>query len=129
MFAPGKQPRHEQVLVYLFVAGPTLALAAGVWFLGISWLNLALFFVMYYVTCLGVSAGYHRHFTHGSFEAKRWLRIVLAIAGGSMAVQGPVFHWVAGHRRHHMFSDKEGDPHSPWLFGTGSIALARGHSK
>jgi stearoyl-CoA desaturase (delta-9 desaturase) len=37
-----------------------------------------------------------------------------------------VIQWVADHRRHHAFSDREGDPHSPWLFGTGPIALARG---
>jgi stearoyl-CoA desaturase (delta-9 desaturase) len=43
-----------------------------------------------------------------------------------MAMQGPVITWVADHRRHHAFSDKEGDPHSPWLFGTGPVALARG---
>ena len=42
------------------------------------------------------------------------------------AVQGPVLHWVADHRRHHAFSDKEGDPHSPWLFGTSALALAKG---
>ena len=49
-----------------------------------------------------------------------------ARAAGSMAVQGPILHWVADHRRHHAFADKEGDPHSPWLFGTSPVALARG---
>jgi stearoyl-CoA desaturase (delta-9 desaturase) len=43
-----------------------------------------------------------------------------------MAVQGPILHWVADHRRHHAFSDREGDPHSPWLFGSSPVALARG---
>jgi stearoyl-CoA desaturase (delta-9 desaturase) len=58
------------------------------------------------------------------------LRIALAVAG-SLALQGPVITWVADHRRHHAFSDKEGDPHSPWLFGTphgaGQGLLARAH--
>jgi stearoyl-CoA desaturase (delta-9 desaturase) len=45
---------------------------------------------------------------------------------GSMALQGPVISWVADHRRHHAFTDKEGDPHSPWLFGTTPAAVARG---
>jgi stearoyl-CoA desaturase (delta-9 desaturase) len=45
---------------------------------------------------------------------------------GSMAVQGPILHWVADHRRHHAFSDRDGDPHSPWTFGSSPTALARG---
>jgi stearoyl-CoA desaturase (delta-9 desaturase) len=74
---------------------------------------------------LGVTVGFHRYFTHSAFKAQRWLRITLALVG-SMAVQGPILHWVADHRRHHAFSDREGDPHSPWLFGTSPAALARG---
>jgi stearoyl-CoA desaturase (delta-9 desaturase) len=77
------------------------------------------------LTCLGVTVGYHRYFTHGSFKATRPMRIVLALAG-SMAVQGPILHWVADHRRHHAYSDREGDPHSPWLFGSSPVAIARG---
>ena len=45
---------------------------------------------------------------------------------GQFAVQGPVISWVADHRRHHAFSDREGDPHSPWAYGTGPVALAKG---
>jgi stearoyl-CoA desaturase (delta-9 desaturase) len=43
-----------------------------------------------------------------------------------MAIEGPVITWVADHRRHHKYSDKEGDPHSPWRFGTDARALAKG---
>ena len=86
---------------------------------------MALFVAFYYLAGLGVTIGYHRYFTHGSFKANRPLRIALAIAG-SMALQGPVIDWVADHRRHHAFSDREGDPHSPWLFGTSPAALAKG---
>jgi stearoyl-CoA desaturase (delta-9 desaturase) len=74
---------------------------------------------------LGISVGYHRYFTHRAFKAKRGLRIALAVAGG-MAAQGPVTPWVADHRRHHAFSDRDGDPHSPWAYGTGPVALAKG---
>ena len=49
----------------------------------------------------------------------------MAIAG-SLAVEGPVITWVSDHRRHHKYSDKEGDPHSPWRFGTGWKALSKG---
>ena len=60
----------------------------------------------------GVTIGFHRMLTHRSFEAKPWLRATLAVLG-SMSVQGAVIHWVADHRRHHAFTDEDGDPHSP----------------
>jgi stearoyl-CoA desaturase (delta-9 desaturase) len=72
-----------------------------------------------------VTIGFHRLFTHGSFKAKKPMRIALAIAG-SMAIEGPVIRWVADHRRHHAYSDKEGDPHSPWRYGETLPALLKG---
>ncbi|MEU7818070.1 acyl-CoA desaturase [Pseudonocardia sp. NPDC049154] len=107
---------------------PLLAVAAAVpvaWGWGLGWVDVALFVVFYMVSGLGVTVGYHRHFTHGSFKARRGLRVALA-AAGSLALQGSVVSWVADHRRHHAYSDKEGDPHSPWLFGTGPKALVKG---
>ncbi len=73
-------------------------------------LVVAAFF--YVATVLGVTVGYHRHFTHGAFESPGPVRAVLA-ALGSMAAQGPLIFWVAEHRAHHQFSDRGGDPHSP----------------
>ncbi|SFA73512.1 Delta-9 acyl-phospholipid desaturase [Amycolatopsis marina] len=122
------RPTSEHVLVTVFVLLPLLALVAAVpfaWGWGLSWVDVGLGALFFVVTGLGVTAGFHRHFTHGSFKAKRPLRIALAIAG-NMAAQGPTTTWVADHRRHHAFSDRAGDPHSPWLFGTGPAALAKG---
>jgi stearoyl-CoA desaturase (delta-9 desaturase) len=118
----------EQVTLYVFVIVPFLALAAivpAVWGWGLSWTDVTLFVGFYFLTLLGVTVGYHRHFTHGSFKANKTLRIVLAAIGG-MAVQGPVVQWVADHRRHHAFADREGDPHSPWRYGAGARNLAKG---
>jgi stearoyl-CoA desaturase (delta-9 desaturase) len=67
---------------------------------------------LYIVTGMGIAVGYHRLFAHHSFTARRGVKIGLGIAG-SLALQGSVIGWVAVHRRHHMFSDKPGDPHSP----------------
>ncbi|MET7419547.1 acyl-CoA desaturase [Dactylosporangium sp. NPDC005555] len=123
-----QRPLPAQVAVYAFVIVPFLALVTAVpfaWGWGLTWLDVALAAAFYTVTCLGATVGFHRYFTHGAFKARRWLRIALAVTG-SMAVQGPILHWVADHRRHHAFADKEGDPHSPWLFGTGPAALVRG---
>jgi stearoyl-CoA desaturase (delta-9 desaturase) len=118
----------EQVALYTFVVVPFLAVVAVVpvvWGWGLTWLDVALFAAFYVPTILGVTVGYHRHFTHGSFKATRPLRIALAIVG-CMAIQGPVVQWVADHRRHHAFSDRAGDPHSPWRYGTDTRALLRG---
>ncbi|AUS78332.1 acyl-CoA desaturase [Actinoalloteichus sp. AHMU CJ021] len=124
----GERSAAAQFSVYLFVLVPFAALIAAVplaWGWGLSWVDIGLAAVFYVITGLGITVGYHRHFTHGSFKANGPLRVGLAIAG-SMAVQGPVITWVADHRRHHAYSDKEGDPHSPWLFGSSPAALAKG---
>jgi len=124
----GSRNNYVQLGVYVFILVPFAALIAAVplaWGWGLTWTDVILAVVFFELTGHGVTIGYHRYFTHGSFKAKRPLKIALAIAG-SMAVQGPPIIWVADHRRHHAFSDKEGDPHSPWLFGTGPVAIAKG---
>jgi stearoyl-CoA desaturase (delta-9 desaturase) len=124
----GRRPHGESALVYVFVVLPTLALAAAVpltWGWGLTWLDVGLAVALYLLSGFGVTVGFHRHFTHRAFKANRGLRNGLAIAG-TLAGQGDVITWVADHRRHHTYSDKEGDPHSPWLFGTTPAALARG---
>jgi len=124
----GQRTTGEQLLVKVFVAVPLLALLAAVplaWGWGLSWTDIGLAMFFYLLSGFGVTVGFHRHFTHRAFKATRALRIGLAIAG-SMAFQGSIITWVADHRRHHAFTDKEGDPHSPWLFGTTPVAVARG---
>jgi stearoyl-CoA desaturase (delta-9 desaturase) len=124
----GRRGLAQQVGVYVFVAVPLLALLAAVpfaWGWGLGWVDVVLAAVFYVLSGLGVTVGFHRHFTHGSFKARRPLRVALAVAG-SFAMQGPAIKWVADHRRHHAFSDKEGDPHSPWRYGTGARALVKG---
>jgi stearoyl-CoA desaturase (delta-9 desaturase) len=116
------------VALYLFVLLPLVALVAvipAVWGWGMTGTDAVLFGVFYVLTGLGITVGYHRYFTHGSFKAARPLRIALAVAG-CMAVQGPVVQWVADHRRHHAFSDRDGDPHSPWRYGEDVRALTKG---
>jgi stearoyl-CoA desaturase (delta-9 desaturase) len=124
----GHRDSTSQVLIYVFSAAPAVALVAAVpfaWGWGLSFTDLILAAAFYLVSCLGVTVGFHRLFTHGAFRANRTLKIVLAVAG-QLALQGPVISWVADHRRHHAFSDREGDPHSPWRYGTTAAALVKG---
>jgi stearoyl-CoA desaturase (delta-9 desaturase) len=124
----GEKKHGEQFLLYTFVIVPFLAFAAAVpvaWGWGLGWTDVALSLAFYIVSGLGITVGYHRYFTHSSFKANRPLRIALAVAG-SLAVEGPVIRWVADHRRHHAFSDREGDPHSPWRYGETVPALIKG---
>jgi stearoyl-CoA desaturase (delta-9 desaturase) len=120
--------RWEQVALAIFIVVPLLAIfGAGfvLWGVGLSLVDVVLGIVFYAITLYGITVGFHRLFTHGSFKANRSLRVALAIAG-QMAIEGPVTRWVADHRRHHAYSDEEGDPHSPWRYGTGFRALTKG---
>jgi len=102
-----------------------LASLAIFWGHGVSWVHLGIFLAMYLLTSLGITVGYHRLFTHRSFEATWPVKLALGILG-SMAVEGPLFKWVAMHRLHHQHSDVHGDPHSPHLHGPGVLASIRG---
>jgi stearoyl-CoA desaturase (delta-9 desaturase) len=75
-------------------------------------LDLMLFSVFYVVCAFGTTIGFHRYFTHRGFETSRPVEATLAILG-CMTMQGPLTQWVTDHRKHHAFSDQEGDPHSP----------------
>ncbi|MER5863443.1 acyl-CoA desaturase [Kitasatospora sp. NPDC002040] len=124
---PVSTPLRAGYLATLVVL-PLLVLAVAVpalWGWGLHWRDVLLGAVMYAVSIMGITAGYHRHFTHLSFKARRPLRIALGLAGG-LAMEGPVTLWVAEHRRHHQHSDQPGDPHSPWRYGTGRRALLKG---
>ncbi|HEU0042059.1 MAG TPA: acyl-CoA desaturase, partial [Jiangellaceae bacterium] len=123
------QSTGERVTIGIFIAVPFLALLAAMPVAAIggylSWLDVVLAVAMYIVTGHGVTVGFHRYFTHRAFKANRGVKIALA-AAGSMAIEGPVIRWVADHRRHHKFADREGDPHSPWRYGETIPALIKG---
>jgi stearoyl-CoA desaturase (Delta-9 desaturase) len=127
-FEPEPSGTAERILVGVFVGVPMLALLAAAplaWGWGLGWHDIVIAVVFYYLSGLGVSMGFHRYFTHGSFKATRSFKIALAVAG-TLALEGPVLTWVADHRRHHKYSDKEGDPHSPWRYGNDWKALTKG---
>jgi stearoyl-CoA desaturase (delta-9 desaturase) len=120
--------RAHKIVNLIGVPLPFVGLIAAIvllWDRAIGPLELALLCGFYLLTALGVTLGYHRMFTHRAFEASRTFRAIVAILG-SMAVQGSVITWVADHRKHHTFTDQEGDPHSPHLAGPGFWGAVKG---
>jgi stearoyl-CoA desaturase (Delta-9 desaturase) len=125
---PTESGTLERIIVAFFIMLPFAALVAAVpiaWGGWLGWHDVLLGVVMYELTGHGVTIGFHRYFTHRAFKPKRGLKIALGIVG-SMAFQGEIIRWVADHRKHHKFSDREGDPHSPWRYGNSVPALIKG---
>jgi stearoyl-CoA desaturase (Delta-9 desaturase) len=112
----------------MLVLGPLLGVLVAAYLLWgrvFSVTDLLLALAFYLATGLGVTIGFHRGLTHRSFRTRRPLMAVLVLAG-SMAYQGGVIDWVATHRRHHAFTDRPGDPHSPYRYGTSLHGQVRG---
>jgi stearoyl-CoA desaturase (delta-9 desaturase) len=124
----GRASLGKQLVTLGAIVVPFLGLVAGValvWGWGFSWVELGLLLGMAFLTGLGITVGYHRLFTHRSFETNPVVRFVFAVLG-SMAVQGPLLKWVATHRQHHQHSDTPDDPHTPHHSGRGVLGLIRG---
>jgi len=118
----------QKIITVGIVAGPAIALAIllpVLWGHAVNLTDIVMGVVLYVITGFGLTIGFHRLFTHGSFKSARSLKIALALVG-SMGVEGSVTSWVATHRRHHMYSDHAGDPHSPHRYGDHGFDLLRG---
>src|ERR1700761_5218397 len=120
--------RTHKVTNLLGVVLPFAGLLAAIvllWNTAIGPLQLAVMVGLYVITALGITLGYHRMFTHRAMETSKPVRAIVAVMG-SMAIQGGVITWVADHRKHHAFTDQDGDPHSPHGHGTGFANAAKG---
>jgi stearoyl-CoA desaturase (Delta-9 desaturase) len=106
---------RDRIITGIVTVTPFLALGIACWQTWsdlLHWRDVLVFGLMYIATGLGVTVGFHRLFTHRSFATSRPVRAVFGVLG-SAAIEGPVISWVADHRKHHAFADREGDPHSP----------------
>ena len=121
--------RRDRVITGIVTAFPVLSLFFVGWQLWASllgWNDIFVFLLLYVLTGLGVTVGFHRLLTHRAFKTTRPMRAGLAILG-SAAIEGPVISWVADHRKHHAFADQRGDPHSPHVdHGHGWSGALRG---
>jgi len=115
--APLQVTRTERNANLLGVVVPflgTLAAIVLLWNRAVDATDLAILAVMYMLTAIGVTVGFHRLLTHRAFQTDPWLERTFAVLG-SLSVQGSVMDWVADHRKHHANADREGDPHSPHI--------------
>lgn len=109
--------------MFLFHAG---AIAALFFF---RWKAFLVGLFLYWVAGgLGIGMGYHRLLTHRGYKTPKWLEYFLTVCATLALEGGPIF-WVATHRIHHQYSDKEGDPHSPidgtWWAHMGWILMGK----
>jgi stearoyl-CoA desaturase (delta-9 desaturase) len=79
---------------------------------GTSVADLALCTGLYWLRMFAITAGYHRYFAHRGYSTGRVFQFVLAVLGCLAVQKGPLW-WAGGHRRHHRYSDRHGDLHSP----------------
>ena len=118
------QKIHAFAILVLPIFGTTGAVLLAIRH-GIGRIEIGSLVLMYSVSWIGITVGYHRHFTHRSFKAVAPVRLMLGVFG-SIACQGPVNYWVSNHRRHHQYSDRPGDIHSPYISDGKKIGLWRG---
>lgn len=126
---PTQNEKLDRFLTGLITVIPFVALVAvgaQAWNRSLHWSDIVVFLVLYFATGLGITIGFHRMLTHRSFETSKGLKALFAILG-SAAIEGPVISWVADHRKHHAFTDREGDPHSPHVdHGHGVSGILKG---
>lgn len=106
-------PLKQKIASYSTIFIPLIMTGVAIYFWEyVTPVDIFVFVLMYILSGLGVTIGFHRFFAHRSFKCARWMQYVFLILG-SMAVQGSPIYWVANHRKHHRFTDKEEDPHTP----------------
>ena len=114
---------------FLLVIYPILIITAGISYIyafGISWLEIGLFLVGYYVANISVGLGLHRLWTHGAYKTNKYVEFFLALfAAGTL--QGPALAWASDHYKHHTYTDEENDPHTPLKFKSRIIGFFWAH--
>jgi stearoyl-CoA desaturase (delta-9 desaturase) len=121
-------PSYNYGTVCLFTLvnlGALIGVPAFGYFYGYTWMDWALFVLLYAITGLGITVGYHRLVAHRSFDCPNWVKASFLVAGG-WALQNSALHWASDHIRHHAHCDEEIDPynaqrgfwfsHCGWLF-------------
>lgn len=105
------EKKSRDILLNLGFVGIHLGCIFVLW-VGFSWTAAAVALGLYVVRMFGLTAGYHRYFSHRSYKTSRWFQFMLGFLGTTAVQNGPLW-WSAHHRLHHKYSDTENDVHSP----------------
>lgn len=112
---PEKKPRLIllNILVFLITGGIALFWVPVEWYLNsFDWVEVTACIVLIYFSGMSITAGYHRLWSHKTYDAHPFVKVVLAI-GGAMALQNSILHWSSDHRIHHKHvDDNDKDPYS-----------------
>jgi stearoyl-CoA desaturase (Delta-9 desaturase) len=126
---PVEHETRDRIITGTLTVVPFLLLGFAIyhaWSSTLNWHDIVVFAAVYIPCTFGITVGFHRMLTHRAFKTYSWVRGLFA-GLGSAAIEGPVISWVADHRKHHAFSDEEGDPHSPHVgHGEGVMAPFKG---
>lgn len=98
--------------LYAFSFALVHVAALGAFAVGFSWKGVVLCIASYYLRMFGLTAGFHRYFSHRTFQLNRFWQFMLAFLAMTSAQKG-VLWWAAHHRHHHRYSDQPEDLHSP----------------
>lgn len=121
-----QQLDYPVIVLFAVVASATvIGVPAFAYTYGFTWLDWVMFAVLYMVSGLGITVGYHRLGSHRSFECPAWVKACLLVAGG-WALENSALKWCSDHIRHHARCDQEEDPynaakgfwysHCGWIF-------------
>ncbi len=125
-----KQTLSERISVFLGITVPFFGVLYAAYYVTVGkepldWFYIKLCLILYVLTGLGITVAFHRLFTHESFKTTKGMEFLFAVLG-TLAVQGRIIEWCSRHALHHQKSDREGDPHSPWLHGEGFWGMLHG---
>ena len=110
-------PQRDYPTMVLFgsiVLTTIVGLPLYAYFYDFSWVDWSMFVMLYMVTGLGITVGYHRLITHRSFKCPKWVEAAFLIAGG-MALENSALRWAGDHIRHHARCDQKEDPYNATL--------------
>jgi len=99
------------LLFSLVTLGALVGLPVYAYFFDYSWVDWAMFGLLYTVTAMGITVGYHRLLSHRSFNCPNWVKGCLLIAGG-WALENSALKWASAHIRHHARCDQDEDPYN-----------------
>jgi stearoyl-CoA desaturase (delta-9 desaturase) len=118
------------VLFALVVLTAVVGVPVYGYFHGYTWLDWTLCLILYFVSALGITVGYHRLISHRSFQCPDWVKAALLVAGG-WAFENSALKWGADHARHHARVDEEEDPYDAtkgfWYSHCGWVLLRDPH--